>query len=99
MASVAQHIQPNPEQYERLLKAFVELKTLEEVDAFLADVCTPREIVELTQRLEVARELAEGASYVDVIAQTGASSATVSRVSKCLNGSRGGYRQALAHTS
>ena len=51
---------------------------------------------DLSQRLEVAVLLSQGHSYADVIHATGASSTTVSRVSKCLNGPVGGYRRALA---
>ena len=63
---------------------------------FLGDLCTPREIDDLSQRLEVAAMLSEGHSYADVSRATGASSTTVSRVSKCLNGERGGYRTVLS---
>ena len=59
-------------------------------------LCTAREIDDLSQRLAVASMLSAGASYVDVSHATGASSTTVSRVSKCLNGPAGGYRMVLA---
>ncbi len=79
----------------RLLEAFCSLGSAEEAEALLSDLCTPREIEDLSQRLEVATMLAAGASYVDVSRATGASSTTVSRVSKCLNGPTGGYRLVL----
>ena len=79
----------------RLYAALRSLKTDEEAAAFLGDLCTPREIDDLSQRLEVAVMLGEGSSYADVSRATGASSTTVSRVSKCLNGQRGGYRLVL----
>lgn len=79
----------------RLEEALCTLETPEEAHAFLADLCSKREIVDLAQRLEVASMLSEGASYVDVSRATGASSTTVSRVSKCLNGDMGGYRTVL----
>lgn len=63
---------------------------------FLTDLCTPREICDFAQRLQVARYLDEGEPYVEVQARTGASSTTVSRVSKSLNGEYGGYRRVLA---
>ena len=81
---------------QRLVGAIADLETSEEVRAFLTDLCTPREIVDFGQRLEVARLLDAGEPYVDVQAATGASSTTVSRVSKALNGSAGGYRSVLA---
>ena len=80
---------------ERLLEALCSLGSAEEAEALLSDLCTPREIEDLSQRLEVATMLAAGASYVDVSRATGASSTTVSRVSKCLNGPTGGYRLVL----
>ena len=64
-------------------------------DEFLTDICTPREICDLSQRLQVARYLDEGEPYVEVQARTGASSTTVSRVSNALNGEYGGYRKIL----
>ena len=79
----------------RLGEALCALTTPEEVGAFLADICSPKELADLAQRFEVARLLSEGASYLDVSHATGASSTTVSRVSKCLNGAVGGYRIAL----
>ena len=84
------------EELERLVEALVCLRTPDEARALLHDLCTRREIEDLSQRLEVARMLSAGASYVDVSRTTGASSTTVSRVSKCLNGEAGGYRTVLA---
>ena len=80
---------------ERLFAALVALESPDEAAALLHDLCTPREISDLAQRLEVASLLSSGASYADVIRSTGASSTTVSRVSKCLNGTAGGYRLVL----
>lgn len=79
-----------------LCQALCTLRSPQEARAFLADVCSPREVSDLAQRLEVARLLAGGASYLAVGRATGASSTTVSRVSKCLNGEAGGYRTVLA---
>lgn len=79
----------------RLLDALCQLRTPEESAALLLDLCTVREIQDLAQRLEVAHLLDEGTSYVRVSKVTGASSTTVSRVSKCLNGPEGGYRLVL----
>ena len=80
---------------EQLVEAFGCLKTADDVRAFLTDLCTPREICDFAQRLQVARYLDEGEPYVEVQARTGASSTTVSRVSKALNGTWGGYRNVL----
>lgn len=80
-----------------LTQALVQLNSPEDARAFLQDLLTPRELEDISQRLEVARMLDEGESYVKVQKQTGASSTTVSRVSKCLNGEVGGYRWMLDH--
>ena len=79
----------------QLVEAFRGIETEAEIRAFLTDLCTPREIVDFGQRLEVARLLDAGEPYVEVQAATGASSTTVSRVSKALNGPAGGYREML----
>ena len=79
----------------RLYEALCTLRTPEEAEALLADILSARELADLAQRLEVAALLSEGASYVDVSRTTGASSTTVSRVSKGLNGEAGGYRLVL----
>ena len=79
----------------QLVEAIGCLETADDVKAFLTDLCTPREICDFAQRLQVARYLDEGEPYVEVQARTGASSTTVSRVSKALNGEWGGYRNVL----
>lgn len=77
---------------ERLLSAaLASLATAEEARALVLDLMTPREVEELARRLEVARLLDEGVPYKGVSQMTGASSTTVSRVSKCLRDGAGGY--------
>ncbi len=83
---------PRGRDAQRLFEALCTLRTPDEARAFVEDICTPREVGELAQRLEVAELLRQGSSYVAVSRATGASSTTVSRVSKCLNGEKGGYR-------
>lgn len=84
---------------EALLEAFTTLTTPDEVYAFLQDVCTIREIHEMAQRLAVARMLAAGEHYSAIQEATGASSTTISRVSRCLNYGADGYRMVLDRTS
>lgn len=83
------------EDVSQLVRAFSLVEGEEEIKAFLTDLCTPREVCDLAQRLEVARGLDEGSSYLEVQSQTGASSTTVSRASKALNGEYGGYRRVI----
>jgi TrpR-related protein YerC/YecD len=80
---------------ESLLEAVLTLRKPDEVFAFLQDVCTVREIHDLAQRLAVARLLADGRHYSDIEAVTGASSTTISRVSRSLNYGADGYRIVL----
>ena len=78
-----------------LYKAILLLKTPEECYDFFADLCTVSEMKAMEQRFEVARLLDQGDIYSDVLEKTGVSSATVSRVKRCLNYGAGGYRQVL----
>ena len=80
---------------DQLVRAFAMLTDPADIRAFLADLCTKREICDFAQRLQVARFLDEGFPYVEVQERTGVSSTTVSRVSKALNGPWGGYRAVL----
>ena len=80
---------------EKLFKAILSLKTETECNAFFDDICTIQELEALAQRLEVACLLNEGKSYIDINKATGASTATICRVSKCLNYGEGGYKTAI----
>lgn len=86
------------EQAKKLYEAIVKIQTPEECQAFFEDICTIREIQDISQRLEVASMLLEGKNYQTVSAATGASTATICRVSKCLNYGAGGYRTVLERT-
>lgn len=83
---------------EHLLSAFAALSDPEAVYAFLQDVCTVREIQEMAQRLEVARMLSAGEHYDRIREATGASTTTISRVSRALNYGADGYRTVLDQT-
>jgi TrpR-related protein YerC/YecD len=75
-----------------LARAFLALRTEDEVLRFLRDISTVNELIELGHRWRVAKLLDEGVIYHDIGAQTGASSATISRVNQWLRYGRGGYR-------
>ena len=75
-----------------LASALLALRTEDEVLRLLRDLCTVTEIRELGERWHVARLLDDGVSYVEIARQTGASSATISRVNQWLRYGRGGYR-------
>ncbi len=80
----------------RLAKALVSLETEEECLNFLADLCTVSEVKAMAQRLEVAQMLSEGKVYNDIVAKTGASTATISRVNNALTYGEDGYKSVLA---
>jgi len=69
-----------------------QLKNERECYSFFEDLATINEIKEFSQRLEVARMLNEGSTYEEIAHKTGASSATISRVKKCLNYGADGYK-------
>ncbi|MDO4608733.1 MAG: YerC/YecD family TrpR-related protein [Clostridia bacterium] len=75
-----------------LCEALLSLKTKEECYAFLEDICTIKEALDISQRLDVAKMLNKGISYTKITKETGASAATISRVSKCCEYGAGGYK-------
>ena len=79
----------------RLYDVIISLKTHEECKSFLEDICTIKEIQDLSQRLDVALLLDEGKNYQDISKLAKVSTATISRVSRCLNYGEGGYRMAI----
>ena len=79
----------------QLFDAIISLKTREECYKFFEDVCTVKEMLDLAQRLDVAVLLDQGASYQTIAQQINVSTATISRVSRCLNYGSGGYRLVL----
>jgi len=80
---------------DQLCEAILSLETVDDVYRFLEDIATIGEIRALAQRLEVAKLLSEGFTYPQVAQQTGASTATISRVKKFLEYGADGYRLVL----
>ena len=78
-----------------LFRVIARLETEDECRVFFEDVCTVREIQEIAQRLKVARLLEQKCSYSEINRETGVSTATISRVSRCLDYGSGGYRMVL----
>ena len=83
------------ESIDNLFKAILTLETVEECYNFFEDACTIQELDSIAQRFEVARLLCQGKSYMDINKLTGASTATICRVSKCVNYGGGGYKTAI----
>ncbi|MBE6671224.1 MAG: hypothetical protein E7593_03370 [Ruminococcaceae bacterium] len=80
---------------EKFFDIILNLETPEECRHFFEDICTIKEIQDMSQRLEVAFLLNNGKSYQEVLSETGVSTATISRVNKCLNYGSGGYKAAI----
>ena len=76
---------------EAMYKAILSLQSVEECMKFFDDLCTVTELMALEQRYQVAVCLHNGMIYNDILAETGASSATISRVNRSLQYGRGGY--------
>lgn len=74
-----------------LFEAILKLQTVDECYNFFEDLCTITEIKALSQRIVVAKMLREGKVYSDIVAQTGASTATISRVNRSLQYGSDGY--------
>ena len=80
------------ENFDNFFEAVLKLETIEEARLFFEDVCTIKELDAISQRLVVASMLREGKNYLEISHATGASTATISRVNKCLLYGRGGYQ-------
>lgn len=78
-----------------LFRGILKLSTVEECYDFFEDLCTIAELRAMVQRFQVARMLDEGRIYSDIVQETGASTATISRVNKCLVYGSDGYRKML----
>ncbi|MBR5291300.1 MAG: helix-turn-helix domain-containing protein [Clostridia bacterium] len=83
------------EDTEAFFNAILSLRTTEECCRFFEDVATIGEVQAMAQRLQVAKLLAQGLKYSDIARQTGASTATISRVSRCLGYGADGYKLVL----
>lgn len=81
--------------FDNLFEAVLKLKTIEDARKFFEDACTIKELEAISQRIEVARMLGEGKNYQEITRATGASTATISRVNKCLVYGSGGYEVVL----
>ena len=83
------------EGYKLLVKAILSLETEEDCDAFLEDLLTKKELSDMAQRLLVAKRLSEQVVYSKIVEETGASTATISRVNRSYHYGAGGYTATL----
>ncbi|MBQ8621019.1 MAG: TrpR-related protein YerC/YecD [Oscillospiraceae bacterium] len=83
------------ESIDRLFQTILNLKSKEECYTYFEDLCTIKEIQDMAQRLDTAILLSKGVSYQKITQKVGISTATIGRVSRCLNYGTGGYRAAI----
>ena len=84
------------EAVKHLFEAVLQLENVEECYQFFEDVCTINELLSLSQRFEVAKMLTENKTYLEIAEQTGASTATISRVNRSLNYGNDGYQMVFS---
>ena len=83
------------EHMDQLFQAILTLEDLDQCYELFSDLCTVTELLAMKQRFWVARLLKEGYIYSDIVDLTGASTATISRVNRCLQYGDGGYERGL----
>ncbi|KKQ01891.1 MAG: TrpR like protein, YerC/YecD [Candidatus Roizmanbacteria bacterium GW2011_GWA2_36_23] len=86
---------PRNEKEKVLARSFLKLKNEQQVMNYLRDLLTLQEIEEFANRLEIARLLEKGESYISIATKTHVSTTTVTRVAHWLNRGCGGYKKAL----
>ena len=83
------------DEIDTLFEAITSLETEEECYRFFEDICTIKELQSMAQRLQVAIMLNNNVTYNEIETKTGASTATISRINKCLNYGADGYKNIL----
>lgn len=81
-----------------LFDAILQLKTREECYCFFEDLCTVKEISDMAQRLEAAKLLLDGSTYDQIVKAVEISTATISRINRCIQYGSGGYRTIIERT-
>ena len=74
-----------------LIKAVMTMKSVEDCQNFFVDLCTPSELKAMSDRWKVAKMLDQGIPYREIYEKTGVSTATVTRVARCISQGEGGY--------
>ncbi len=86
------------ENIDKVFEAILSLETVDECYRFFEDICTIKEIQDISQRYEVARLLTAKKNYNEITKATGASSTTITRVNKCLMYGNDGYKMVIDRT-
>ena len=80
---------------ENLMQVVAKMSSADDCFDFFSDLCTIKELQDMAQRFEMAILLKDGANYQNVVSAVGTSSATISRVNRCLMYGNGGYEKAI----
>lgn len=83
------------QQTEVLFNAILKLETIEECTKFFEDLCTMKELADMAQRVETANMLLAGKTYEQIVKEVEISTATISRINRCIQYGNGGYRMIL----
>lgn len=85
----------NPGETDELFRAILSLQSLEECYDFFEDLCTMKELADMAQRVEAAQMLLDGKTYEQIVKKVEISTATISRINRCIQYGTGGYEQIL----
>lgn len=86
------------QEFKPLFEAILKLESVEECNRFFEDLCTIRELKDMSDRLEVAKLLLAGDTYESISEKTKVSSATISRINRCIQYGNGGYAEVISRT-
>lgn len=78
-----------------LFEAILQLQTVEDCFSFFEDLCTMKELADMAQRIRAARMLLDGCTYEQIVKEVTISTATISRINRCIQYGTGGYKTAL----
>ncbi len=92
---MAQHNIYNGEEFAQLFDVILSLETKEECIAFFDDLCTVKELRDMAQRVQTAQMLLQGKTYENIVQNVEISTATISRINRCIQYGSGGYKTAL----
>ncbi len=92
---MAQHNIYHGEEFEQLFDVILSLETKEECIAFFDDLCTVKELRDMAQRVQTAQMLLQGKTYEKIVQNVEISTATISRINRCIQYGSGGYKTAL----
>ncbi len=90
-----EHMLKNDQDTDALFRAILCLETVEECYAFFEDLCTMKELADMAQRVKAARMLLDGATYEQIVKKVEISTATISRINRCIQYGSGGYKMIL----